>query len=94
MPPTPEEIAREYIDKQLTSCGWIVQSRKEMKLYAGCRVAAGEFYNKGRAAAVIPDNVLFEAERAEPIPLQPAHPVAPADRYFLCPRRQSRRSVL
>jgi type I site-specific restriction endonuclease len=28
---TPEELARENIDKQLTACGWIVQSRTEME---------------------------------------------------------------
>jgi type I site-specific restriction endonuclease len=29
--PTPEELARENIDKQLEACGWIVQSRAEME---------------------------------------------------------------
>ena len=31
---TPEELARQNIDKQLEACGWIVQSRQEMNLYA------------------------------------------------------------
>ena len=41
--PTPEELARINIDKQLTACGWIVQSRSEMNLYAGRGVAVREF---------------------------------------------------
>ena len=41
--PTPEEIARINIDKQLTACGWTVQSRAEMNLYAGRGVAVREF---------------------------------------------------
>jgi type I restriction enzyme, R subunit len=41
--PTPEELARENIDKQLEACGWTVQSRMEMDLYAGRGVAVREF---------------------------------------------------
>ena len=41
--PTPEELARINIDRQLTACGWIVQSRVEMNLYAGRGVAVREF---------------------------------------------------
>ena len=41
--PTPEELARFNIDKQLTACGWIVQSRAEMNLYAGRGIAVREF---------------------------------------------------
>ena len=41
--PTPEELARENIDKQLTACGWIVQSRDAMNLYASRGVAVREF---------------------------------------------------
>jgi len=37
--PTPEELARINIDHQLAACGWIVQSRVEMNLYAGRGVA-------------------------------------------------------
>ena len=40
---TPEELARVNIDKQLTACGWIVQSRNAMNLYAGRGVAIREF---------------------------------------------------
>lgn len=32
--PTPEELAREIIDKQLEACGWTVQSFAETNLYA------------------------------------------------------------
>ena len=41
--PTPEELARINIDKQLIACGWIVQSRSEMNLYAGRGIAVREF---------------------------------------------------
>jgi uncharacterized protein involved in tolerance to divalent cations len=41
--PTSEELARENIDKQLAACGWIVQSRSEMNLYADRVVAEREF---------------------------------------------------
>jgi type I restriction enzyme R subunit len=41
--PTPEELARINIDKQLTACGWTVQSRVEMNLYAGRGIAVREF---------------------------------------------------
>jgi type I restriction enzyme R subunit len=41
--PTPEEFARQNIDKQLEACGWIIQSRSEMNLYAGKGVAVREF---------------------------------------------------
>jgi type I restriction enzyme R subunit len=41
--PTPEELAHENIDRQLTACGWTVQSRSELNLYAGRGVAVREF---------------------------------------------------
>ena len=41
--PTPEELARINIDHQLAACGWTVQSRVEMNLYAGRGVAVREF---------------------------------------------------
>jgi type I restriction enzyme R subunit len=43
MPPTPESLARENIDAQLTACGWMVQDRARMNLYAGRGVAVREF---------------------------------------------------
>jgi len=41
--PTPEELARQQIDQQLTACGWIIQDRTGMNLYAGQGVAVREF---------------------------------------------------
>jgi type I restriction enzyme R subunit len=41
--PTPEELARINIDRQLTAYGWTVQSRAEMNLYAGRGIAVREF---------------------------------------------------
>jgi type I restriction enzyme R subunit len=31
----PEQIARDNIDKQLTACGWVIQSIKQVNLNAG-----------------------------------------------------------
>lgn len=41
--PTPEELACLNIDRQLTACGWTVQSRNEMNLYAERGIAVREF---------------------------------------------------
>ncbi len=41
--PTPEELARANIDKQLQACGWTVQSRREMNPFAARGVAVREF---------------------------------------------------
>jgi type I restriction enzyme, R subunit len=43
MTPTPEFLARENIDAQLAVCGWVVQDRARMNLYAGRGVAVREF---------------------------------------------------
>ena len=39
----PEQIARDNIDKQLTSCGWVIQSIKQINLNAGIGVAVKEY---------------------------------------------------
>jgi type I restriction enzyme R subunit len=39
----PEQIARDHIDVQLTACGWIVQSIKEVNLHADPGVAVKEY---------------------------------------------------
>jgi len=36
---TPEARARQNIDAQLAACGWLVQDRVAMNLYAGQGVA-------------------------------------------------------
>jgi type I site-specific restriction endonuclease len=41
--PTPEAVARENIDRQLTAAGWVVQSIPDLNLYAGRGVALREF---------------------------------------------------
>ncbi len=43
MPITPEDRARESIDKLLTAAGWVVQDRKDTNLTAGRGVAVREF---------------------------------------------------
>jgi type I restriction enzyme, R subunit len=40
---TPEQIARDNIDKQLTECGWVIQNRKHINLTAGPGVAVTEY---------------------------------------------------
>lgn len=40
---TPEQKAREIIDKKLEQSGWIVQDRKLLNLFAGLGVAVREF---------------------------------------------------
>lgn len=40
---TPEDLARQDIDRQLAQCGWIVQDRNEMNISAGTGVAIREF---------------------------------------------------
>lgn len=52
---TPEQIARDNIDKQLKQCGWIVQRRKQLDLSAGLGVAVGEYQTDAGPA----DYVLF-----------------------------------
>ena len=62
--PTPEELARIEIDRQLIACGWIVQDHKAMNIMAGSGVAVREFplktgfadyllYVEGKVAGVI-----------------------------------------
>lgn len=40
---TPEDSARQEIDRQLTQCGWQVQNRSEMNLLATPGIAVREF---------------------------------------------------
>lgn len=35
----PEQKARDNIDKQLISCGWIIQNKNQINLFAGTGVA-------------------------------------------------------
>ncbi len=41
---TPEEKAREDIDKMLNSAGWVVQSKKKVDLSAAKGVAVREYH--------------------------------------------------
>ncbi len=41
--PTPEELARIHIDKQLTACGWVIQDMSGLNRYASLGVAVREF---------------------------------------------------
>jgi len=40
---TPEQIARDKIDKQLAVCGWVVQDHKKINLQANSGVAVREY---------------------------------------------------
>jgi len=50
--PSPEELARENIDKLLTECGWIIQDYKQLNLSAGRGIAIREVPLK-KVAAII-----------------------------------------
>lgn len=57
---TPEARARQNIDIQLTTCGWLVQDRMTMNLFAGRGVAVREFLLETGYA----DYLLFVDQRA------------------------------
>lgn len=40
---TPEQIARDHIDRQLTASGWIIQGVREVNLFAGIGIAIKEY---------------------------------------------------
>src|SRR5512140_3855683 len=40
--PSPEELARQNIDKLLTACGWIIQERSEINFAASRGIAISE----------------------------------------------------
>lgn len=52
---TPEQIARDHIDKQLTACGWLIQDKNRINLHAGIGVAVREYLTDAGVA----DYVLF-----------------------------------
>ena len=39
----PEQIARDYIDRQLRACGWAIQSKSKINLNEGPGVAVREY---------------------------------------------------
>lgn len=43
MSPTPEQLARTEIDRQLKACGWIVQDMDRLNIAAGPGIAVREF---------------------------------------------------
>ena len=51
----PEQIARDNIDRQLNSCGWLIQSKSTINLNAGIGVAVREYSTEVGPA----DYVLF-----------------------------------
>jgi len=40
---TPEQIARDEIDKQLAACGWVVQDKMKINLATSLGVAVREY---------------------------------------------------
>src|SRR5438309_1334730 len=59
--PSPEELAREKIDKLLTDCGWIVQNRSTINLSASRGIAIREALLKDRDEV---DYLLFVDSKA------------------------------
>jgi type I restriction enzyme, R subunit len=51
----PEQVARDLIDKQLISCGWIIQGIRQINLHVGTGVAVKEYLTDAGPA----DYVLF-----------------------------------
>ena len=51
----PEQIARDNIDRQLLACGWVIQNKKDLNLYASLGVAVREYSTEVGPA----DYVLF-----------------------------------
>jgi type I restriction enzyme R subunit len=39
---TPEELARQKIDRQLIQCGWLIQNRNEMNISVTLGIAVRE----------------------------------------------------
>ena len=54
---TPEQIARDHIDRQLTACGWVIQNKNQINLNAGPGVIVREYQTDAGPA----DYVLFVA---------------------------------
>jgi len=52
---TPEQLARENIDKQLTQAGWTVQDYKSLNPSAAPGIAVGEYPTSSGSA----DYILF-----------------------------------
>ncbi len=59
---TPEERARQKIDEQLRQCGWSVQDRRNLNLFAGPGVAVRNFPVEGGEA----DYILFVQVQGKP----------------------------
>lgn len=45
---TPEQKARDNIDKQLIQCGWVIQDKNTIDLNAGVGVAVREYKRGNR----------------------------------------------
>ena len=39
----PEQKARDNIDRQLGACGWVIQNKQQINLFAGSGVAVREY---------------------------------------------------
>ena len=39
----PEQKARDNIDRQLAACGWSIQNKQQINLFAGAGVAVREY---------------------------------------------------
>ena len=74
---------------------WATTSNKQLNFVQHIRTM---LKTTGRAAVVVPDNVLFEGGAGETVRAEPsqddgpAHDPAPADRHLLRPRRQGERA--
>jgi type I restriction enzyme R subunit len=56
----PEQLARDEIDRQLKACGWIIQNKRNMNLYAGQGVVVREYHTDAGPA----DYIMFVDQEA------------------------------
>jgi type I restriction enzyme R subunit len=56
---TPEQLARDQIDRLLVASGWVIQNKQQLNLTAGIGVAVREYSTEVGPA----DYVLFDHQR-------------------------------
>jgi type I restriction enzyme R subunit len=94
---TPEQIARDNIDKQLEACGWAIQNKSKINLQANLVVAVREYqtdagpadyvlFVEGKPAGVIEAKREDEAEKLSSHEDQAEGYAAAKLKYHCCPK--------
>ena len=63
----PEQKARDNIDRQLAACGWNLQNKQQINLFAGCGIAVREYQTSVGPA----DYILADESRNVPGTISP-----------------------